>query len=430
MSSAHLKKVDDSASLPSTPPPKVSGFTLLEKVYDGSISSVYKARQDRLGRLVAIKLLPEYPPPADVILERFNRAAYVTAQAVHSNLPVMYESGTADGYHFTALEFVSGQSAQELVYQRGHLSERRATHIGWQVARALAALHEKGIIHRNVKPKNILVDASGKVCLIGLGLAKCDAACFSRHLDARTIGTPHFMAPEMIRGDCTDPRSDLYSLGATLFALATGRPPFDQGAPAAVMAKHLYEPPPSLKSLRPEISSEFVELIEALMAKEPGQRIGSAREAAERLERLSRRYAKERQGRWHALGDVSPRRRGTIGPLIALIAAALITLSAGAVLCGVALYRLTGPTQTPPAAPVVVPAEPSEELAAFEQLANREATFATKPDLGLSAWQDYLQRYPNAPAERRMLAKQQINRLRARMNQSQRSSGTNRDLDF
>jgi len=429
MSSAHLKKVD-SASLPPSPPPKVGGFTLLEKVYDGSISSVYKARQDRLGRLVAIKLLPEYPPPADVILERFNRAAYVTAQAVHSNLPVMYESGTADGYHYTALEFVAGQSAQELVYQRGQLSERRTTHIGWQVARALAALHEKGIIHRNVKPKNILVDASGKVCLIGLGLSKCDAACFSRHLDARTIGTPHFMAPEMIRGDCADPRSDMYSLGATLFALVTGRPPFDQGAPAAVMAKHLYEPPPALKSLRPDLSNGFIEFVERLMAKDPGQRIGSAREAAERLERLSLRFSKDLQNHWQAAPAGSYRKRLSVGPLIALLAAALLALSAGAVLCGMALWRLGDPPAAVPTAPADGPGQPSEEQATFEQLAEREAIFSAKPELGLNSWKDYLRRYPDAPAERRFLARMQVERLRERMDRMHRDGQSTRELDF
>jgi serine/threonine-protein kinase len=400
-------------------------------VYDGSISTVYKARQDRLGRLVALKLLTEYPPPADVILERFNRAAYVTAQAVHSNLPVLYESGTADGYHYAALEFVTGQSAQEMVYQRGRLSERRATHIGWQVARALAALHDKGIIHRNVKPKNILVDGSGKVCLVGLGLAKCDAACFSRHLDARTIGTPHFMAPEMIRGNCTDPRSDLYSLGATLFALVAGRPPFDQGAPAAVMAKHLYEAPPSLKSLQPDLSNEFIDFVEQLMVKDPARRLGSAREAAERLENLAQRFNKERVEGWPAPGPVQTlRRRASMGPLALLIGAALMALSAGAVLCGIALWRMTGHSELPPPAPLTTPeAAPAEQMA-FEQLTQREAVFATKPELGLQAWQDYLQRYPDASAERRCLGRMQVERLRERMNRAQRQGDTGRDLDF
>jgi serine/threonine-protein kinase len=415
--------------LPPAPPPKVGGFTLLEKVYDGSISAVYKARQDRLGRLVALKLLAEVPPPTDVILERFNRAAYVTAQVVHSNLPVLYESGTADGYHYAALEFVPGQSAQEMVYQRGRLSERRATRMGWQVARALAELHDKGIVHRNVKPKNILVDASGKVCLVGLGLAKCDAACFSRHLDARTIGTPHFMAPEMIRGNCTDPRSDLYSLGATLYTLVSGRPPFDQGAPAAVMARHLYESPPSLKRLQPELTPEFAELVEQLMVKDPARRLGSAREASERLELLAQRLVKERADGGPVPGPApSPRRRGFMGPLAMLMGAALMALAAGAILCSVALWRITGSVEMQ--APVAAPEADSVERKAFEELTQREAVFATQPQAGLDAWQDYLQRYPDAPPERRCLARMQVERLRERSNRSRRPVDNGRDLDF
>lgn len=429
MSSAHLQKIDP----PSVPPPlpaKVGGFTLLERVYDGSISSVFKARQDRLGRIVALKLVSEYPPPPDVILERFNRAAYVTAQAVHSNLPVLYESGTVDGYHYAALEYVAGQSTQELIYQRSRLSERRATHIGWQVARALAALHEKGIIHRNVKPKNILVDAAGKVCLVGLGLAKCDAACFSKHLDARTIGTPHFMAPEMIRGDCTDPRSDLYSLGATLFAMVTGRPPFDQGAPAAVMAKHLYEAPPSLRTLQPELSSDFVQLIERLMVKDPGQRLSSAREAADQLERLALRFAKERKEGPHS-APVQPVPSRLTTPsllLIVLCAAVMLVFAVGATLCGVALWRMSSPAQ--PVGPAAQPERSDAELAAFEHLADRETLFASQPELGLNAWKDYLQRYPDAPAERRFLARMRVEHLQATLDRARPRSESVREFDF
>ncbi|MBI3830950.1 MAG: protein kinase [Planctomycetes bacterium] len=270
--------------------PRVAGYTLLDKLYESSVCSIYKARQDRLGRTVCLKLLPEFPPPCDVALERFNRAAYVGAQVVHTNLPVLYETGTADGYHYCALEYISGVSLQDLLVQRGRLSERRAVWIGLQVARALTALHEKGVVHRNLKPKNILVESNGRVRLVGLGLSKCDAACFSKHLDAQTIGTPHYMAPEMIRGRYTDPRSDLYSLGVTMYVMASGNPPFPKGMPAAVMAKHLYEAPRSLRVAYPELSKEFAEFVDELMVKNPDDRVASAREAVRKLERLAARH--------------------------------------------------------------------------------------------------------------------------------------------
>lgn len=266
--------------------PRVADYTLLDKLYVSSVCTIYKARQDRLGRVVCLKLLPEFPPPCDVALERFNRAAYVGAQVVHNNLPVLYETGTADGYHYAALEFVSGASLQDILIDRGRLSERRTVWIGLQVARALAALHEKGVVHRNVKPKNILVESNGNVRLVGMGLAKCDAACFSKNLDAQTIGTPHYMAPEMIRGTYTDPRSDLYSLGVTLYVMASGSPPFAKGTPASVMAKHLYEDPRPLRKQYPELSDDFEALVEDLLVKNPEERLSSAREAVRRLERL------------------------------------------------------------------------------------------------------------------------------------------------
>jgi len=287
VASTRIQKPPPALARPLQAGVRVGPFTILEKLYDGSISTVYKVRQDRLGRMVALKVLAEYPPPPDAVLQRFNRAAYVSAQVVHANLVVLYESGTADGYHYAALEFVPGQTLYALIKSRKRLSERRALSVGAQIARALTALHEKGILHRNVKPKNILVDTTNKARLIGLGLCHCGAMCFSEALDAQGVGTPHYMAPEVIRGEGLEPRSDLYSLGATLYAALTGRPPFEHGEAAVIMAKHLHEQPVPLQDLRPDLSAEFIALVDQLLAKDPHDRPGSAREAAELLEKLA-----------------------------------------------------------------------------------------------------------------------------------------------
>ncbi|MCW8132246.1 MAG: serine/threonine protein kinase [Planctomycetota bacterium] len=401
--------------------PRVAGYTLLDKRYESSVCSIYKARQERLGRVVCLKLLPEFPPPCDVALERFNRAAYVSAQVVHQNLPVLYETGTSDGYHYTALEYVSGSSLQDILVERGRLSERRAVWVGLQVARALVALHEKQIVHRNVKPKNILVESTGRVRLVGLGLAKCEAACFSKHLDTQTIGTPHYMAPEMIRGRYTDPRSDLYSLGITMYVMASGAPPFPKGMPAAVMAKHLYEAPPPLRERYPELSREFAETVDDLLIKNPDERISSAREAVRRLERLAARHNYDDL----CFADAPRAIRDKRAPLdwnellrpLAIFFGSLASVFVGGILLFAAYQALSAPAvPAPPAAPAAAPkatqpapaAQPAEaapvpdplaekRAAEFQRLKELESVFRRDPWRGVMEWDRFLALFPEAP---------------------------------
>lgn len=414
--------------------PRVAGYTLLDKLYESSVCSIYKARQDRLGRTVCLKLLPEFPPPCDVAFERFNRAAYVGAQVVHTNLPVLYETGTADGYHYCALEYISGVSLQDLLVQRGRLSERRAVWIGLQAARALTALHEKGVVHRNLKPKNILVESNGRVRLVGLGLSKCDAACFSKHLDAQTIGTPHYMAPEMIRGRYTDPRSDLYSLGVTMYVMASGNPPFPKGMPAAVMAKHLYESPRSLRAAQPELSKEFAEFVDELMVKNPDDRVASAREAVRKLERLAARHNyddlcfagaprtlrdKPAENDWRALlkpfgvffgsligvflvgmaifGVYTSMRDRYVKPS-AVPASPISTKPVAAPQTEVTFAAPTGPAEQPPVPALEVPAPKATGAreAEYKRLKDLEPVYRRDAWRGVREWERFLRLYPDA----------------------------------
>jgi serine/threonine protein kinase len=247
------------------------------------------ARQDRLGRMVAMKLVPEWPPPTDVSLERFNRAAYVCAHTPHPGLATLFDVGTRDGFYYATYTFLEGQTLQRHLGTVGQVDEGFAIKSAIYICRTLAALHGNNICHRNVKPKNLFLENNGNVRIIGLGLASCKTAFFSPHLDTHAIGTPHFMAPEMIKGACADPRSDLYSLGVTLYVMVAGRPPYDRGIPAVVMSRHLTDTPASLKELRPDLSSKFVGLIEGLMVKDPSKRIQSAAEAAALFEGLGKK---------------------------------------------------------------------------------------------------------------------------------------------
>ncbi|HYF49700.1 MAG TPA: serine/threonine-protein kinase [Planctomycetota bacterium] len=431
--------------------PRISGFTVLEHLHEGSHSSIYRARQDRLGRVVALKLLPEWPPPTDVALERFNRAAYVMAQAPNSNLCTLFDTGTRDGFHFASMEFVAGQTLQRQLAQVPHTDESFAIHVGLQVARALVALHAKDICHRNVKPKNIFVETTGNIRLIGLGLASCKSAFFSPHLDAHAIGTPHFMAPEMIRGCCADPRSDLYSLGVTLYLMTAGRPPFEAGIPAAVMTRHLTDSPKSLAQQRPDLSPDFVNVVNLLIARDPEQRYQSARSVVEALEKLA---VKHREKTAQSRSLLAPRAAAAAAPAAApqqqitmlppepsvqqhnqhaIVVAVMSAIATVVVLCVMALglFWLWGGKGASPApapakarpAPVAAPlaVEKEEALTAelreFRDLQARETEYTANPEAGADAWATFLNTFPNGDPVLQKQARERLDKYLRLMNQ-------------
>lgn len=413
-------------------PPRIAGFTLLELIHEGSYGVIYRARQDRLGRIVALKLLPEWPPPTDVALERFNRASYVSAQAPHPNLVTLYDSGTTDGFHYASLEYLNGQTLQKHLSVVGLVDEPFAVNVAVQVLRALGSLHSREICHRNLKPKNIFLETGGNVRLIGLGLASCRTAFFSPHLDARPIGTPHFMSPEMIRGSYADPRSDLYSVGVTLYVVTTGQTPFEKGSPLAVMSRHLTDAAVPLAEARPGLSPDFVAFVETLMAREPEQRFQSAKSALEAAEALARQYG----GQHFALPELPPlpaqprprpeRAPRSAGPgrLSQPLAVALLAI-AGTVMLLAGLWMLIKwalrPAVSPPPAPAIAEQEQQPgvapgaqvpvaqvdgaEKAEFARLVEMDDTFRANPVAGADAWASYLTRFPDAPAHKRAIAR-------------------------
>ena len=444
--------------------PRVSGFTILELLHEGSHSSVYRARQDRLGRPVALKILSEWPPPTDVALERFNRAAFVSAQVPHPNLLTLYETGTKDGFHYVSLEYVCGQSLQKYIAEVGPAGEPFAMQVAEQVLKALAELHDKEICHRNIKPKNIFVESNGNIRILGHGLASCKRAFFSPHLDARVIGTPHFMAPEMVRGSYCEPRSDLYALGITLFVATAGQPPFEKGPPAAVMARHLTDEPISLGDLRPDLSPEFVNFVHRLMARELEQRFPSARAALEAWEALPKIKAAAgypvlnlKPGGAQPAGaantggakpipaskSFSARSKKPANPiLIAGGAASLTALLLAAGFFAASWAKNSGANKPPPPIETLrpqfadtpkLPAEQGPESVLFGKLEEKDDAFLNTPTAGVEAWGDYLDKYHDAPVSRRAAAKAKLElyyMLVEKARHSERQHDQNKQLDF
>ncbi len=262
----------------------IGGYEIQEEIGRGAMGIVFKARQLSMDRIVAIKFLPKRLAQDERTVARFLREARAAGQLSHPNIVSVHELGLAEGMHFIAMEFVDGNSIQRKIKEKGPFNEKDTLEIGLQIAEALKMAHSRGVLHRDIKPDNFLIDSAGRVRLADLGLAQVESAKDgSLTQDGTTLGTPHFMSPEQCSGSGTDARSDLYSLGASMFVMCCGRTPYEGNTAAGVMVKVLTEQPASLKKLRPELSPGFVALVEKLMHKDPAKRFQNAGAAAEAI---------------------------------------------------------------------------------------------------------------------------------------------------
>jgi eukaryotic-like serine/threonine-protein kinase len=226
------------------PTQQIPGYKLISKLGSGAMAVVYKARQLNLDRLVAIKVLPkEFTQNPDYV-ERFYKEGRAAAKLNHANIVGAIDVGEAGGYHYFVMEYVEGHTLYDELAKGKVFSEEEALRIIIQIANALAHAHEKGLIHRDVKPKNIMITPEGVAKLADMGLARVAADAQAAQAEVgRAFGTPYYISPEQIRGELNiDFRADIYGLGATLYHLVTGKVPFEGPTPAAVMHKHLKEP--------------------------------------------------------------------------------------------------------------------------------------------------------------------------------------------
>jgi serine/threonine-protein kinase len=244
-----------------------------------------------LDRIVAIKVLPKRMSENPEFVSRFYAEGRAAARLSHSNIVQAIDVGsTPDGFHFFVMEFIEGKTLYDLMTPPPHgdgrtFSEAEALDITIQIAEALAHAHERGLIHRDVKPKNIILTPQGVAKLTDLGLAREVNDKVAAESEAgKAYGTPYYISPEQIRGDVDiDFRADIYSLGATMYHLLTGRPPFEADTPTAVMHKHLKEPLRPPDHLNTALSAGISEIIEVAMAKSRDQRYGNTADMLEDL---------------------------------------------------------------------------------------------------------------------------------------------------
>lgn len=254
---------------------QIAGYRLLELLGEGAMGAVYKARQLSLDRDVAIKVLSPELAKDEAFVKRFQTEAKAVARLNHTNLISGIDVGDADGIKYLVMEYADGNTVASLLRRGGALDEERALVIALQTARALEHAHKAGLVHRDVKPDNIIITREGVAKLCDLGLARLEGATES----VGRMGTPAYISPEQARGDTdVDARTDLYSLGATLFHMLTGRPPYEAAQAAAVLAKHLTEPVPSLASAGADAAPRTEDIVRRLLAKSPAERYTSATE--------------------------------------------------------------------------------------------------------------------------------------------------------
>ena len=251
----------------------ITGYELIAKLGSGGMSTVYRARKESLGKIVALKILSPMLARNQDYIARFFREARAAAQLNHPNIVAGYDVGECNGYYYFAMEYVPGETLKQILKNEGKLAAERALNITAQVAEALRHAREKGLMHRDVKPGNIIITSAGLVKLADLGLAKAFHTDSSVTQEGRTIGTPDYASPEQARGELdVDIRTDIYSLGATLFHMITGRVPFTGSTPAAIFARHITEELPPLHVLRQEMPEPLARLIRKMMAKDRNRR--------------------------------------------------------------------------------------------------------------------------------------------------------------
>ena len=265
---------------------QIGRYKILAKLGEGGMGAVYKAEHVDLRRLSALKLLPQQKAERSVkAVQRFMREARCAAALEHTNIVTVFNVDEADGWHFIDMQFVDGESVQERLQRDGELRVEEATRIVADAARALAEAHSQGIVHRDIKPANILLDQNDTVRVADFGLAKSTEGedTLITMEGKGGLGTPLFMSPEQCDGFTLDGRSDIYSLGVTLYYLLTGDVPFNTDGTSSVAYKHRAAPVPDPRKLVSDLPEAVCQVIEKAMAKKPGDRFQSCEELIEGL---------------------------------------------------------------------------------------------------------------------------------------------------
>lgn len=334
---------------------KFGPYEVTAKIGEGGMAVVYKGYQQSLNRYVAIKVLRAELAQDKEFVERFRREALSVADLSHPNILHVYDAGFSDGVYYIVMAFVDGGSLKEMI-MRGPLDMDYAISVVAQVADALHHAHQHGLVHRDVKPNNILMTRDGRPLLTDFGIAKAVHESTGLTRTGTSIGTPEYMAPEQIQGQKVDARTDIYALGIVLYESLTGWTPFTTTTPVATLYKQVNEPPPPLRQANINIPVWLEDVALKALEKSPQDRFQQASDFAEALRQ---RRGPERAAtpaptavsRTRTRTEPGPKRRGKMVPLliggIVLLLLALVAI--------VAAIMLSGESGPPPEVTRVVP---------------------------------------------------------------------------
>ena len=252
------------------------------------MAKVFLGTDTVLGRTVAVKVLAPQFADDDGFVMRFRREAQAAASIGHPHIVSVFDTGSDDGVHFIVMEYVEGRTLAEILAGGGRILPDRAIDIAMDVCRALEAAHAQGVIHRDIKPGNIMLDPRGDVKVTDFGIARVTTTADTVAQTAAILGTASYLSPEQAQGQPVDGRSDIYSLGCVLYEMVTGRPPFLGDSPVAVASKQVLEQPTPASRLNPDVTADLDAVILRALAKNPANRYQSAEEMRADLERAKR----------------------------------------------------------------------------------------------------------------------------------------------
>jgi serine/threonine-protein kinase len=271
----------------------IEGYSLLEKVTSGAFGSIYRAKQESMNRIVALKVLPRRLALNQLYVKNFMRETKLAGKLAHENIVYVLDAGQSIGLLYLSMEDIEGETLEQTVRRKGPMSEKAAFGVAWALAQALAHAHNTGILHRDMKPANVLMQDGKMPKLCDFGLAKSIARKAMMEASGVIVGTPSYMAPEQILGERLDERTDIYGLGATLYFATTARRPFPAGRSFdEVYNNQIKRPMRPLRDAYPGVSPRIEKIVKKMMHRERDERFQDAGEVIETLMEIARRSKK------------------------------------------------------------------------------------------------------------------------------------------